>query len=502
MAIHIYLNKKTEQSIVEPIILHELVTFSALATTARKLYNEEMQKRCIILDKHTQIAISQYDQYLFSDHNDFFTELSYLVAYLDAKLNAHNKSTTYILCGRLNDYKDFISERYPDHKFDTLGIQKRPQIYYIARSTKITTVIKKFLNRVSSLIEFITSLPKTGNLNIIVEPSDRYQEQTHLIQEKTNEKYHVLRWSSKARRKGIRLNDIFLTICVTLETLSVFLRLIFKLKKYTQQNFLTSYFINHKCLPEINYRIVLNIALILIVSRHVLNHKGQSTTIWYHGNVDVMSRVTSLALKGFAQRVFLRQNIQCATVEPAFADVEKIILPELTAAKIFNLFHLESEISEEICVCNQVLTSIKAHKKIQKQQVTIVYIDESIPDSEAAKLSRIELLNETISIVEKLPFKVELIIRPHPTVSKLHFSYERIKTKQFSQSTIVEDLKVADVIIGRQSTALLTAILANKETFIVDLSENSYFHNSKQFYNKNKAVWLTDLVEFKKTAGK
>ena len=202
-----------------------------------------------------------------------------------------------------------------------------------------------YLTRIISLLMFEREIDLVKDCNVIVQASERYKKQTELLLavSKNPSSFFVLQWDSYKIKdnkfKVVLLFDFFKYI---INIIQIYVSLLFYSFVKSSKSPLVKCYYKAFNKNVADHKTLLNIALLFNLSKNLNRKKKGNLNIFFQGTVDVMSRTISIAFKNKAKLIFIRQNFQCATVEPAFSDFDEIIVPDNVSEIIFSKFSLKT----------------------------------------------------------------------------------------------------------------------------------------------------------------
>lgn len=481
------------------------VSFEEFAKTARNLYLNEMSSREITENVFQRVAYSYNDIEIFTDHNLFFTNLCYLISYFSKETYLINHNVVYYLSKNLSVYQNYIRKKFPElnSKLYVKEISKKE--YSPAAKTNYgltysgpNKAFSKLVRRILYCINFVESIDKKGRKSVLLQSSKRYSQQAKRyvnLNEKHSNQY-IFDWNDKSAHNSISKFKLILSLILYSVCMLMFaLKLRYYLSRSSQESDLKKLYKIHENHPSLDMRNIINLSILLTVCFQLDKKMCDGDKLIFFGTMDIISRTFDQYYNGKNQRIFIKQNIQGATVEPAFVVFDRVFVGDLVTKEIFAYFGVSVTLREDLCVSSYVINRIKKSSSHQKNKI-ILYIDESLPRDTTEYSSRLEVINNLNNLVMEIAKKPILKFRLHPTVQEHHFPLIEAN-HEISRLSIEADLEIADIVVGRQSTALFLPILAGKKTLIIDPSNSSFFSLSKNFYNINAAEWFTDIDYFK-----
>lgn len=480
---------------IESVCLHEVVDYQQLCQAAQKIYQYEMDERTRHNDDKIKILMMQNDLYLFSDHESFFTNLSYLVAYLTEFELRHDVETIIFLMPSEHNFLSYLELMFPNVTLKPYGQNEKPPKDVTNKNKKQVknrlATLNTFIKRVNNIIKYELEMSIKNPQKVIVKVSDRYDQQIkfYINNNENTSKALIFDWQNEPKFQRISifrllyLNSIYLSkvalLCLMILILDI------------KGNYRTEL---HKCSNrKTSLKTLINIIILYVFSCRTLREKTSVTGLVFLGLNDVMSSSLNVFAPKTIRKIYIRQNIQCATLEPVMAVHDKVLVPDSSSKRIFEFLGKPDVIVSNLCLGHARLSQLKNITPLEKDKVKVLYIDESIPRDKLHYEARMKILLSLQEISKTCDY--ELVLRPHPTTQNNTRLFEDLHLK-LSLETFEDDLREADILAGRQSTALLLSIKSWKPTIICDPSNSPFYKNNYLFYNMPNSIWTDKVTDF------
>ena len=247
---------------------------------------------------------------------------------------------------------------------------------------------------------------------------------------------------------------------------------------------------------KISAKTLLNYSLLFVFISRIKSTKNNFKEIILFGLIDVVSLAFNRQFSEVDTRTYIRQNTQCATLEPVLVNHNKVLVPNEASFNIFKTFYTQNVEISDLCIASLKASNISKFMRHKVHSNKLLYLDEAIPRDAKEYLARLDVLNTISELAGTPECSYEVLVRPHPTNIKNEHEYEKYDV-DLSRGDFDADLMSAALVVGRQSTALLLSIISGKKTIVCDPADSSFFRNSLQFYNYENSTWILDSRKLK-----